>query len=78
MRPRCAKIAPIALRILVIAFVGCAASPPPLSANHPASTSASVGRIAPAPASLRAGVVAYPDVPMPQAKPAGAHHHHHP
>lgn len=67
------------MRFLFIALAGCAASTPPLATNHPATTTAPVGRIAPAPASLRTGVVAYPDVPKPQAKPSGGpHHHHHP
>ncbi len=65
--------------IAPIICVGCAASPSPLAANHPATSTAPTGRIAPAPASLRAGVVAYPDVPKPaDKKPATHHHHHHP
>ncbi|MGE0399965.1 MAG: hypothetical protein AB7T06_24835 [Kofleriaceae bacterium] len=66
------------MRALIIVFAGCAASPSPLPANHPATTTAPPGRVAPAPASLRAGVVAYPDVPKQQAKPPAHHHHHHP
>jgi hypothetical protein len=66
------------MRLLLIMCAGCAASPSSLSSQHPASSTATQGRIAPAPPSLRAGVIAYPDVPKPQTKPAGHHHHHHP
>lgn len=63
--------------LLVICVAGCASAPAALSADHPANPKAPTGRIAPAPASLRANVIAYPDVPKTQA-PAPAHHHHHP
>lgn len=66
------------MRLALVLLAGCAASAAPLDAKHPASSSASAGRIAPAPPSLRVGVIAYPDVPKPQAQPAGQHHHHHP
>jgi hypothetical protein len=67
------------IRIWIIALAGCAVSPSQLASNHPASATAPPGRLAPAPASLRAGVIAYPDVPKPsEKKPAGHHHHHHP
>ncbi|MFN0252188.1 MAG: hypothetical protein ACKV2T_35255 [Kofleriaceae bacterium] len=62
--------------IWIVVLAGCAAAPAPLAANHPAATTAPAGRIAPAPASLRAGVIMYPDVPKPTAKKPGGHHHH--
>lgn len=63
---------------LALALGACAvhaAAPPP---EHPASPAAPAGRLAGAPASLRPGVVAYPEVPAlrpPAAAPS--HHHHH-
>ncbi len=66
------------MRLILIVLAGCASAPAPLAVTHPASPSAPTGRLAPAPAALRAGVIAYPDVPKPQAAPGGHHHHHHP
>lgn len=64
--------------LLSVVLCGCAVSPAALPSSHPATSTATPGRLAPAPASLRVGVVAYPDVPKPQDKPAGHHHHDHP
>jgi hypothetical protein len=63
--------------IWIFVFAGCAATPAPLASNHPSTTTAPAGRIAPAPSSLRAGVITYPDVPKPTVKKPGGHHHHH-
>jgi len=66
---------------LVVAALGLsacavrAAAPP---ATHPASPAAPAGRLAGAPASLRPGVVVYPDVPAARAPAATPHHHHAP
>lgn len=65
-------------KLVLVLLAGCAVSPS-LDARHPASDKAVPGRLAPAPASLRANVIAYPDVPKPsEKKPGGHHHHHHP
>ena len=65
------------MRRLVMIFVAsCAIAPAPLPASHPASTSAPVGRLAGAPATLRPGVVTY-DLPAPR-RDEPAHHHHAP
>jgi hypothetical protein len=49
----------------------------PLPAKHPANVSAPAGRLAGAPATLRPGVVSYPDVPALRAEPPPQQHHHH-
>ena len=65
------------LAALVLAS-GCAATAPAITASHPASPEAPAGRVAGAPPSLRAGVIAYPDVPPLDAeKPTGHDHHKH-
>jgi hypothetical protein len=56
---------------------GCAVGPSTLAPAHPASATAPPGRLAPAPASLRPGVVAYPDVPVGAPAAPPDHHHHH-
>jgi hypothetical protein len=62
----------------VAIFVGgCAASVPAVAPGHPANSAAPSGRLAPAPASLRPGVVTYPDVPQRGADPEPQPHHHH-
>ena len=55
--------------------LGCGTHPQ-LPADHPAQPGAPTGRLAGAPASLRAGVVQYPDVPAVRSEPPAAHHHH--
>jgi len=60
---------------LALAIAGCAVTPPPPPAA--ARADAPTGRLAGAPASLRPGVVTYPDLPAAQTAPP-AHHHHHP
>jgi hypothetical protein len=72
-------------RALVVAFVitigaviaGCAVAPAALPAGHPANAAAPTGRLAGPPASLRPGVISYPDIPAHAADPAAEHHHHH-
>jgi len=61
------------MRLLLLFVAGCAVSAPVLPATHPIN--APPGRLAGPPASLRPGVVAYPDVPPVRAAPE--HHHHH-
>lgn len=56
---------------------GCAATAPALPASHPANSHAATGRLAGAPPSLRAGVVAYPDVPPLDTEKRGHDHHDH-
>jgi hypothetical protein len=64
--------------VIAIALTGCAAGPSALPAAHPASPAAPVGRLAPAPPSLRARVVVYPDVPaIRTVAPVDHSHHHH-
>jgi hypothetical protein len=64
---------------LVLAFVaGCAMAPASLPASHPASPSAPTGRLAGAPATLRAGAAVYADVPPLRTETAAPQHHHHP
>ena len=60
---------------MLLALASCTAHAPELPPDHPASSRAPIGRVAGAPASLRPGVVAYPDVPAVRAAPE--HHHHH-
>ena len=64
------------LAALVLAS-GCAATAPAIPASHPASPQATPGRIAGAPPSLRAGVIAYPDVPPLETEKPGGHQHDH-
>jgi hypothetical protein len=67
------------LAAAVVAAAGaCAARAPAVPTTHPASPSAPSGRLAGAPASLRPGVVVYPDVPAMRAPSAESHHHHAP
>ena len=62
-------------RVLIIFVASCAVAPTTLPSSHPASARAPVGRLVGAPATLRAGVVAY-DLP-PSRSDEPAHHHHH-
>ncbi|MBX3156045.1 MAG: hypothetical protein KF773_08595 [Deltaproteobacteria bacterium] len=62
---------------LAFAVAGCAVTAPVLPSMHPARTSAPAGRLAGPPASLRPGVVAYPEVPAVRTEDEGGHHHHH-
>jgi hypothetical protein len=62
--------------VLLVPLVACAVDAPALSAQHPANPAAPAGRLAGAPASLRPGVVVYPDVPAAAAEPPEHHHHH--
>ena len=66
------------MRTLALALVtGCAVHAPALPAQHPASPTAAVGQLAPAPPALRPGVVDYKDVPaLRQGEPTEGHHHH--
>jgi hypothetical protein len=61
------------MRALLVLLAACAVAAPP----HPeaARPDAPTGRLAGAPASLRPGVVSYPDVPAAHAAPV---RHHHP
>jgi len=61
--------------VLVLLLASCAVTPPP--APQAARSDAPAGRLAGAPAALRPGVVAYPDLPSAPA-PVPVHHHHHP
>jgi hypothetical protein len=61
--------------LAAIALAGCAATVPPLPADHPADPHAPIGRLAGAPASLRPGVVKYDDVPAHREAPPEHHHH---
>ena len=63
------------MRALVLLVCGCALAAPSMPAGHPASASAPTGRLAGAPATLRAGAVKYDDVPAVRAQEP--HHHHH-
>jgi len=63
--------------LILFALASCA-SAPQIAPSHPASARAEVGRLAGVSPSLRAGVVAYPDVPPLRTAPAPAHHHHTP
>jgi len=65
--------------LIAIAVAGCASGPRALPATHAANASAPVGRLAPAPPSLRPGVVVYPDVPAirPAAPVDHSQHHKH-
>jgi len=65
-------------RLVVLVLAAGCATAPALPADHPASPSAPIGRLAGAPPSLRAGVVTYPDVPALRTAPAEPHHHHQP
>ena len=66
---------------MVVAFTlaglvgACAARPVAPAASHPANPAAPTGRLAGAPASLRPGVVVYPDVPATRTAPAHPHKH---
>jgi len=68
-----------ALRSLVVllALAGCAVSPRPLPSTHAATASASPGRLAGAPPSLRPGVVEYKDVRAVRTATPPDHSHHH-
>jgi hypothetical protein len=61
-------------RLALVFLVACAVPPParPTAAKADAPT----GRLAGAPATLRPGVVSYPDVPAIKAAPPMHHHHH--
>ncbi|MCX5747034.1 MAG: hypothetical protein NT062_31575 [Proteobacteria bacterium] len=63
----------VVVLVVVVTGGGCAIDPD-RPVGHPASPTAPIGRLAPAPPSLRPGVVAYPDVPLVRAAPE--HHHH--
>ena len=62
-------------RLLLALLAGCAGHVA-VPAGHPANPAAPVGRLAGAPASLRPGVVAYPDVPALRREAPEPHHHH--
>lgn len=68
-----ALLAAIALSLGLGACATHAAAPP---AAHPANAAAPIGRLAGAPASLRAGVVQYSDVPAQRPAPKQGHDHH--
>lgn len=68
------------MRAVMLVLLGaCSVRPHPLAPDHPASSAAPSGRLAPAPPALRAGVVDYKDVPpvRNEAPRDGGHHHHH-
>lgn len=62
--------------MILIALASCA-SQPVIAPSHPASAQAEVGRLAGVAPSLRAGVVAYPDVPPLRTAPLPDHSHRH-
>jgi len=63
--------------LVLVLLAGCAVRAPAQSAQHPASSSAEVGRLAGAPPALRPGVVDYKDVPvLRQGDDGGGQHHH--
>lgn len=62
--------------LLLILAASCAVDAPGTSAQHPATPSAAIGRLAGAPATLRPGVATYTDVPALREQPAPVHHHH--
>jgi hypothetical protein len=61
--------------LILLVLVSCA-SAPVIAPSHPASTQAETGRLAGVAPSLRAGVVAYPDVPPLRTAPPPDHSHH--
>jgi hypothetical protein len=64
--------------VALVLATSCAATAPAVTASHPASPQAPAGRLAGAAPSLRAGVIAYPDVPpLETEKPRGHQHDHH-
>ena len=63
--------------VLCLFITACAIEAPSLPATHPANPSAPVGRLAGPPATLRLGVVSYPDVPVTRTAEPPAQHHHH-
>jgi hypothetical protein len=65
--------------LILLVLASCASSPA-IAPSHPASAQADVGRLAGVAPSLRAGVVAYPEVPplRTAAPPDHSHHHHTP
>ena len=60
---------------LALALAGCAIHVPAPGPADPANPRATPGRLAGAPASLRPGVVTYPDVPALRRGPPDMHHH---
>jgi hypothetical protein len=62
------------MRALLVLFAACAVPAP--ARPQAARVDAPTGQLAGAPATLRPGVVSYPDVPATRAAPE--HHHHHP
>ena len=68
------RAAPLA-SALALALAGCAIHVPAPGPDHPASPRATPGRLAGAPASLRPGVIAYPDVPALRQGPPEVQHH---
>lgn len=73
------RVAIATLATVVLAMLGaaCATNRRALPATHTASRAAPVGRLAPAPPSLRPGVVVYPDVPAIRPAAPVDHSHHH-
>jgi hypothetical protein len=63
--------------IVALALAGCAASPRPVPASHPAHATAAPGRLAGAPPALRPGAVEYKDVPKTRSDAPVDHSHHH-
>jgi hypothetical protein len=61
--------------VICIVLAGCAVSRPPLAATNPANPAAPTGRLAGAPATLRADAVKY-DLPARKEVPAEQHQHH--
>ena len=65
------------MKLAVLLLVaGCAVDPPSLAPQHPANPRAAPGRLAGAPATLRAGVATYQDVPAIRTDAPPVHHHH--
>ena len=73
MRPR--DLTGFAASLLLLG--ACAVRAAPAPATHPASPAAPIGRLAGPPASLRAGAVSYPDVPIGERAAPPPHHGHH-
>jgi hypothetical protein len=61
------------MRVLLVLLAACAVPAP--ARPEAARADAPTGRLAGAPATLRPGVISYPDVPATRAAPEHKHHH---
>jgi hypothetical protein len=62
--------------VVALMLASCAVPRAPLVSTSPANPAAPTGRLAGAPATLRAGVVQYDLPPVREQAPAEHHHHH--